>query len=167
LSNYIIYVSGVINFLRSRSQGFTGRAFFIGGESENDGLDPGKAYTGQHYLTCSDPNISPSSCAECNLSWAYGGGSFVSAETGSPVEAKPAMEQILKFYNEILDSNQDIASYRPYQWKTIVSTDVNSKYKSINWLVDKDNDVWWVIAESRRPESDNYIQLLQEQYVDD
>ena len=160
-------MSGVINFLRSRSQGLTGRAFFIGGESENDGLDTGEAFTGQHYLTCSDPNISPSSCDECNLSWSYSDGSFVSGEKGSPVEANLAKEQILKFYNEIAKPNADIASYRPYTWKTIVITDADSKYKSLNWLVDKDNDVWWVIAELRRPESDNYIQLLQEQYVDD
>tara|TARA_Y100000004_G_scaffold192643_1_gene253574 strand:+ start:242 stop:724 length:483 start_codon:yes stop_codon:yes gene_type:complete len=160
-------VSGVINFLRSRSQGLTGRAFFIGGESENDGLNQGEAFTGQHYLTCSDPNISPSSCDECNLSWSYSDGSFVTGERGSPVEANLAMEQILKFYNEIAKPNADIAAYRPYQWKTIVSTDANSKYKSLNWLVDKDNDVWWVILELRSPESDNYIQLLQEQYVDD
>ena len=60
-----------------------------------------------------------------------------------------------------------LAAYRPYQWKTVVSTDNNTKYKSVNWLVDKDNDVWWVIAELRTPESHNYIELLQEQYVED
>ena len=48
---------------------------------------------------------------------------------------------------------------------TTITEVADSKYKSINWLVDKDNDVWWVIAELRTPESDNYIKLLQEQYV--
>ena len=159
-------MSGVINFLRSKSQGFNGRAFFIGGESETDNLGPGEAYTGQHYFTCSNPDIMPTSCDECALSWAYSDSSFVSGERGSPVEVNPAKEQILKFYNEILTPNADIASYRPYQWKTAVSPVADSKYKSINWLVDKDNDVWWVIAELRTPESDNYIKLLQEQYVE-
>ena len=160
-------MSGVINFLRSSPGGMTGKAFFIGGETETDGLDPGEAYTGQHYLTCSNPNIMPSSCDECGLAWSYSDSSFVSGDRGGPVETQRAKEQILKFYNEIAKTNADISSYRPYQWKTVVSTDNNTKYKSVNWLVDKDNDVWWVIAELRTPESHNYIELLQEQYVDD
>jgi len=113
LSNYIYNMSGVINYLRNQSVRMNGKAWFLGGEGRNDGLDTGDTgitFSGQHYFSCSNPDVSPHSCDECALSWSTSDSSFANDQVGTFVDVNQAKPQIIDYYNKLAPSDIDFAS---------------------------------------------------------
>mgnify|MGYP001183856618 FL=1 len=161
-------MSGVINYLRNQSVRMNGKVWFLGGEGKDDGLED-LTFSGQHYFSCSNPDVSPHSCDECALAWSTSDSSFANYQVGTFVDVNQAKSQILEYYNKIAPSDIDFASYRPYRWETIDAKSSKwgvsaTKYNSVSILLDNDNDVWWVIATLKQPENQNYIDLLKEYY---
>ena len=74
-------MTGIINFFREGwvvEPQIVGKLFYFGGEpidTSAEGNDPQGLYT--HFLTCSDPDVSPNSCDECLQTASFSDGSVV------------------------------------------------------------------------------------------
>jgi hypothetical protein len=157
-------MSGVINFLRNPS-GVVGKLFYLGGEDIDSALP-----AGSHYLECSNPDVQPISCDECEWGAGYSDGSFIHGELGDDVYNISEVEtSILKYYNEIAPSGWDQAAYRPFRWQTTTNEKSPNKYKTVKMLLDKDGDVWYILAVLKKStmESSHYINKLQKQFEED
>ena len=157
---------GIINFLREDSPvAVVGKLFYLGGESLAEGR---RLLVEKHYLNCSDPDINPARCNECDLSWTYSDGSFPN-HNGDPVYTISEVETaFLQYYNDLSPSGWDQAQYRPFRWITITDPNGLNKYKTIKVLVDKDDDCWYLLAELKEPISisSTYISLLKNHFED-
>lgn len=163
LTNYIYTMSGVINFLRNPSA-VVGKLFYVGGEDIDSALP-----AGTHYLECSNPDVQPYSCGECEWGANYSDGSFVLEDGEDVYNISEVETAILKYYNEIAPSGWDQAAYRPFRWQTTTNEKSPNKYKTVKLLLDTDGDVWYILAVLKRStqESSNYINKLQKQFEED
>ena len=162
-------MSGVINFLRNTSS-LVGKLFYFGGEGlDEDGSSRSTLGVQNHYFECSKPDVQPYSCGECDVGAAYSDGSFVLEQGDDVYNISEVENSILKYYNELGPSNWDGAQYRPYRWKTITNLNSNTKYKTLKMMLDKDDDLWYILVELKQPavESSHYINKLQNHFKDD
>ncbi len=161
-------MSGIINFLRGTDQ-IVGKLFYFGGE----GLDESTFGLHNHYFDCSKPDVQPYSCDECDVSAACSDGSFVMEEGDDVYNISVVENAILKYYNELAPENRDTSAYRPFRWKTISNLTSKTKYKTVKMLLDKDDDVWYLLAELKQPIVDDsfafreMINKLQNHFKDD
>ena len=165
-------MTGIINFFREDwgSSKVVGKLFYIGGESiEVNGISDNLLPVSTHYLTCSDPDISPFTCDECQLGVSYSDGSFVDHEGDAVYNIHEVETALLEYYNTIAPSGWDQAAFRPYRWKIATNKESPTKYKTVKMMVDKDHDVWYIIVELKEPiiDSSNYIDKLQKHFEDD
>ena len=160
-------MSGIINFLRNPSA-VVGKLFYLGGESGKSDEDFSNIPSNSHFLTCSDPDVSPNSCSECDVTWSYSDGSFVLHDGDNVYSIGEVEVELLKYYNELAPEGWDQAAYRPFRW--ITATDQNSpnKYKTVKMLVDKDGDIWYVLVGLKTPitAGSTYIHKLRKQFED-
>ena len=159
-------MTGIINFFR---EGWfaqvVGKLFYFGGEP----LDNGDGNISPHYLNCSNPDISPDSCDECEATAAYSDGSFVKYKGDNVYNISEVKSAILEYYNELGPDGWDQAEYRPYRWTTVTNQPSPNKYKTVHNLLDKDDDLWYALIELKQPtkESFNYLEKLREHFQDD
>ena len=156
---------GIINFLREASPvGVVGKLFYLGGEDIDDG-EP----LSTHYLNCSNPDVSPDSCSECGVSGAYSDGSFVKHDGDNVYDISVVESTILDYYNRIAPAGWDQSGYRPYRWETTTNKNSATKYKTVKVLVDKDDDLWYILAELKEPIaiSSTYLDKLRGHFEDD
>tara|TARA_R110001592_G_scaffold178453_3_gene419461 strand:+ start:4892 stop:5374 length:483 start_codon:yes stop_codon:yes gene_type:complete len=157
-------MSGVINFLRGTTA-VEGKLFYVGGESiDRD------APASQHYLKCSNPDISPHTCNECEVGWSYSAGSFIKhnlGHNGDDVYSIGEVEvELLRYYNEVAPPDWDQAAYRPFRWISVTDHNSPNVNQTVKVMVDKDNDVWYVLTILKTPKlrGSNYITKLQNQF---
>ena len=157
-------MSGVINFLRNTSA-VVGKLFYLGGE----GIDDSTFGLHNHYFECSKPDVQPYSCGECDEGAAYSDGSFVMEDGDDVYNISEVENAILEYYNKIAPENRDTSSYRPFRWKTISNLSSKTKYKTVKMFLDKDDDVWYLLAELKQPNmgSSNYIEKLRKHFEED
>ena len=164
-------MSGVINFLRNPS-GVVGKLFYFGGEGLDE-LSPEQNEweigLSNHYFDCSKPDVQPYSCDECEVGAAYSDGSFVMEEGDAVYNIFEVENAILEYYNKIAPEDRDTSAYRPFRWKTISNLSSKTKYKTVKMFLDKDGDVWYLLAELKQPTmgSSNYIEKLRKHFEED
>lgn len=157
-------MSGIINFLRNPTA-IIGKLFYFGGE----GLDESTFGLHNHYFDCSKPDVQPYSCDECDVGAAYSDGSFVMEEGDDVYNISEVENAILEYYNKIAPEDRDTSAYRPFRWKTISNSSSKTKYKTVKMFLDKDDDVWYLLAELKQPNmgSSNYIEKLRKHFEED
>jgi len=159
-------MSGVINFLRNPS-GIVGKLFYFGGE----GLNESSSEFHNHYFECSKPDVDPHSCDECDVGASYSDGSFVRSEGDDVYNIYEVETALLEYYNKVAPEERDTSAYRPFRWMTIRNPTSNTKYKTVKMFVDKDDDLWYVLAELKQPSTNsnisNYIEKLRRHFDDD
>ena len=170
-------MTGIINFFREGwvvEPQIVGKLFYFGGEpidTSAEGNDPQGLYT--HFLTCSDPDVSPNSCDECLQTASFSDGSVVEHSGDYVNNIQEISDALIKYYNELGPSNWDKAEYRPYFWTAdepvVVDANSANKYKSVKLLFDKDGDIWYALAELEKPISigSAYIDKLDDHFKDD
>ena len=158
-------MSGIINFLRNPSA-IVGKLFYFGGEGINESF---KVEFHNHYFECSKPDVQPYSCDECDVGAAYSDGSYVMEEGDDVYNISEVETAILEYYNKIAPAGWDQAAYRPFRWMTISDSSSKTKYKTVKLLLDKDDDLWYLLAELKQPiiGSSNYIEKLRKHFQDD
>ena len=163
-------MTGIINFFRYGGDEVVGQLFYLGGEP-NDSTEGDEDPKGlqNHFLKCSKPDISPFSCHECSQDASFSDGSFVKHDGDNVYNISEVETAILKYYNELAPANWDQSGYRPYQWIEGSNEESFNKYKSVKLLVDKDGDVWYVLAELDQPLNirSTYIDKLRKHFEDD
>ena len=166
-------MTGILNFFREDwvvEPQVVGKLFYFGGEPI-DTSDEGNDLQGleNHFLKCSDPDVSPESCEECSQNASFSDGSFVKHGGDNVYNISEVETAILKYYNEIAPANWDQSGYRPYHWIDGSNKESFNKYKSVKLLIDNDGDVWYALAELDQPLNilPDYIDKLQKHFEDD
>ena len=157
-------MSGIINFLRGTDQ-IVGKLFYFGGE----GLDESTFGLHNHYFDCSKPDVQPYSCDECDVGVTLSDGSYVTSG-GDDVHSITEVENaILEYYNNVAPEGRDTSQYRPFRWKTIHDRSSKTKYKTVKMFLDKDDDVWYLLAELKQNYvgSSNYLEKIRRYFEDD